>query len=246
MLEDEPEFGDPIRAALADAGFARVELVTDGAAALARATGQAFDLLILDRLNAGLDGLEVLRRIRADGAAASSGARALVITALGADEHRLQGLIAGAEDYIPKPVEGREVVLRVAALFAAAARAGQAPATGDGGWIARGPLRIHPEALVLELDGRPLRLSRGLSFKIVLALMEAGGVPMSHAMLWDRCWTGWTFRPEAFVNVVDTRLSVLRAQIAQQMPEGLRAHDDVIAKVWLEGFVIRDLTGRLA
>lgn len=245
MLEDVPDFGEPVRRALLNAGFQEVVLVSTGDQALALAMCQRFDVLLLDRNNPGLDGLEVLRRVRAAGdpERTSRDAVALVISMYGSDEDRLEGLMAGANDYIPKRVDfpEREVVLRVASQLMVTPRPAAPARTAEVEEISYGGLRflLRPrtlffQSLAIDAGGGKLPLA------IIEALIRAKGVPLSHTMLWDSCWVDWRFRPDTYVNVVDTRIKAVRKRLSEQMPDGLRDRHSVIANVWQEGFVIRD------
>ena len=245
VLEDEPEFGDPIRSALLDAGFASVALVTRGEDALEAAQRQAFDVILLDRLNPGMDGIEVLRRIRnEDRHGPSAQAPALIVSSLGADSSRVEGVMAGANDYIPKPVDEKEVVLRVAAQLAARRKVVNG-ADEESEWIEYGAFRLNRPAHIIEFDGKEIDLGRGLPFKIMSELIAAKGIPLSHGMLWDRCWTHINHLPDEFVNVVDTRMAALRKMlkaemVSREMPDSYQKEtDSIIVKVWLEGFIVR-------
>ncbi|RZJ20038.1 MAG: response regulator transcription factor, partial [Brevundimonas sp.] len=103
LLEDDPDLSEHVAERLLRAGFATVDRVDRGEAALEKAAARAYDVLLLDRMTAGLDGLETLKRLRAsDGP--SSDAPALMLTALGGERQKVEGLLEGADDYLAKPV----------------------------------------------------------------------------------------------------------------------------------------------
>ncbi|MCI0548631.1 MAG: response regulator transcription factor, partial [Candidatus Rokubacteria bacterium] len=112
LVEDEPAIRLAVRDALGFAGHA-VDAVEDGEAALKRGLERTHDLIVLDLRLPRLDGLEVCRRLRA----ASVRTPLLMLTALGTEADKLEGLGAGADDYVPKPFSVKELLARVAALL---------------------------------------------------------------------------------------------------------------------------------
>ncbi|MCL4169247.1 UNVERIFIED_CONTAM: hypothetical protein GTU68_023231, partial [Idotea baltica] len=111
LLEDDLEIGEWVRDGLNRCGHV-IDWLQDGREALVAAMSTAYDLLILDRMTPGLDGLSVLRAIRA----AQNSVPVLLLTALGDVDDRVEGLHAGADDYLPKPFAFSELDARVAAL----------------------------------------------------------------------------------------------------------------------------------
>ena len=114
LLEDDPALADHVAERLTAAGFDAVDRFDAGEAALEAAGRAPYDILILDRLTAGMDGLEMLKRLRAGGGT-SSDAPALMLTALGGERQKVEGLLGGADDYLAKPVGDEELVARIAA-----------------------------------------------------------------------------------------------------------------------------------
>jgi DNA-binding response OmpR family regulator len=110
VVEDEPAVARGVKDALSFNGYA-VEIATDGALGYRRAKEEAWDLIILDLMLPGLDGLDVLGRLRKEGC----GAPILILTARGQEGDRVKGLELGADDYVVKPFSVRELVARVAA-----------------------------------------------------------------------------------------------------------------------------------
>ena len=236
LLEDETVLGEQIKAALLAAGFADVCWVTLGDEAAEHGIATRFDVLLLDRLNPGIDGLEVLRRIR-DSGNGSAKSPALFVTLLGGEHDKLAGLLGGAEDYVPKPVSNEELLARVAAQLRA--REPDAPAS-DKALLVNGPLKVNPAARTLSFGETRVELS-GRGFDMLVELLRAGGTPLTHAMLWDRCWTGWNILPDEFVGTVNTAIRRMRQDLAKQMPPGLDQFDSIVANVWGKGFIVRDL-----
>ena len=240
LLEDDPALSDHVAQHLLRSGFAAVDRFEAGEAALEAARAQPYDVLILDRLTRGLDGLEMLRQLRA-GSGASSDAPALMLTALGGERQKVEGLLGGADDYLAKPVGDEELLARIAAQLRRAARRAR-PASSD---VVNGPFRLSLGArtLKLELDGggRLIDLSP-LEFSIVCELMTARGQPVTKTMLWDRCWVEWKFLPDNFVNIIDARISALRRRLKEQAPELGEDLHPLIVPARSQSLVFRDLS----
>src|SRR4051812_34634298 len=121
VVDDDPTVSDVVRRYLERAGFG-VTLAADGPAALAAVAANRPDLVVLDLMLPGLDGLEVCRRLRA----ADPALPVVMLTALGEEADRVLGLSLGADDYVTKPFSPRELVLRVQSVLRRAT-APQAP-----------------------------------------------------------------------------------------------------------------------
>ncbi len=241
LLEDDPALSEHVAERLTRAGFEAVDRVDSGEAALEAADTRPYDVLILDRLTRGLDGLETLKRIRS-GAGPSADAPALMLTALGGERQKVEGLLGGADDYLAKPVGDEELLARIAAQLRRAARRAR-PAGAD---IVNGPFRLSLGARTLKLEtpdvARTLDLSP-LEFAIVAELMSARGQPVTKTMLWDRCWIEWKFLPDNFVNIIDARISALRRRLKEQAPELDEALHPLIVSARSQSLVFRDLSG---
>lgn len=111
VVDDDPTVSEVVTGYLNRAGFA-VDVAADGPAAVARATAQPPDLVVLDLMLPGMDGLEVCRRIRRDGPLP-----VITLTARGDEEDRVLGLEVGADNYVTKPFSPRELVLRVESVL---------------------------------------------------------------------------------------------------------------------------------
>ena len=240
LLEDEPALSEHVAGRLLKAGFDRVDRVETGEAALEAASREPYDILILDRLTKGLDGLETLKRIRAaDGP--STDAPVLMLTALGGERQKVEGLMGGADDYLSKPVGDEELLARIAAQLRRASRRAR-PAGAD---VLNGPFRLSPGARTLKLDigaggSRTIDLSP-LEFAIVAELMTARGQPVTKTMLWDRCWVEWKFLPDNFVNIIDARISALRRRLKEQCPELPDELHPLIVSARSQSLIFRDL-----
>ncbi|MFY7852854.1 MAG: response regulator transcription factor, partial [Brevundimonas sp.] len=217
LLEDDPALAEHVAERLLAAGFAGVDRFEAGEAALQAGRTGNYDILILDRLTAGMDGLEMLKQLRSN-PGASSDAPALMLTALTGERQRVEGLLGGADDYLSKPIGDEELLARIAAQLRRVARRAK-PVSTD---LTNGPFRLSPGARTLKLrtaDRERLIDLSPLEFAIVSELMTARGQPVTKTMLWDRCWVEWTFLPDNFVNIIDARISALRKRLKEQCPE---------------------------
>lgn len=244
LLEDDPSLAEHVAERLLRAGFGTVDRFDAGETALAAATATAYDVLILDRMTRGLDGLSTLRRLR-EGAGPSAQAPALMLTALGGESQKVEGLLGGADDYLAKPVGDEELLARMAAQM----RRHPRHARPHGADILNGPFRLSPGARTLKLettgpDGaattRLIDLSP-LEFSIVAELMQARGQPVTKTMLWDKCWVEWKFLPDNFVNIIDARISALRRRLKDQAPEIGEDLHPLIVSARSQSLIFRDL-----
>lgn len=239
LLEDEPALSEHVAGRLLKAGFERVDQVETGEAALEATSRDSYDVLILDRMTPGMDGLETLKRIRA-GVGLSADAPALMLTALGGERQKVEGLMGGADDYLSKPVGDEELLARIAAQLRRAGRRAR-PASGD---LVNGPFRLATGARTLKLDVpagiRTIDLSP-LEFAIVAELMTARGQPVTKTMLWERCWVEWKFLPDNFVNIIDARISALRRRLKEQCPELPEEWHPLIVSARSQSLIFRDL-----
>ena len=242
LLEDDPALAEHVADRLLAAGFSAVDRVEAGEQALSHAAAGGYDVLILDRMTAGMDGLETLRRIRAGGGP-SADAPALMLTALGGERQKVEGLLSGADDYLAKPAGDEELIARVAAQLRRSARSEPA---ANGSDVVNGPFRLSPRARTLHFsDGTETRLIdlSPLEFGIVCELMSARGQPVTKTMLWDRCWVEWKFLPDNFVNIIDARISALRRRLKEAAPELGEGLHPLIVSARSQSLVFRDLTG---
>jgi DNA-binding response OmpR family regulator len=205
VVDDEPTIVEVVELYLNREGF-RVLTAADGEAALQVVAEQAPDLVVLDLMLPKLGGLEVCRRLRAQG---ESGARPaplpiIMLTARGDETDRVVGLELGADDYVTKPFLPRELVARVKAVLRRSVPAAPSeqslPAQAV---LAAGPLRIEPAARVVSLDGRPVTLTVR-EFDLLLFLMRHTGQVFTREQLLDQVW-GFTFASDASTVTVHIR-----------------------------------------
>ncbi len=179
VVEDEHDVIKLLKYNLEKEGF-KVNYTTDGSLALAEIRRDEPDLVILDLMLPGLDGLEICRQIRRNEKYASL--PLLMLTARGEEADRVVGLEMGADDYVTKPFSMREVVARVRALL----RRQEGPAA-QRATLQRGRLTIDPSAHSVSVGGRRIELS-ALEFKLLHYLGSHPGMVFSRDQLLDRVW----------------------------------------------------------
>jgi len=184
LVEDEPELARVILRELKAEGY-HVEHAADGIAALDIHAGSNPDLVVLDWMLPGLDGLEVLRRIRQ-----TSATPVLMLTARGEEMDRVIGLEVGADDYLTKPFSMRELIARVRALLRRISHVQQIleeDRRRDRGAVRYAGLLLEPDAYHATLNGNPLDLTR-TEFELLNFLLRNPGRAFSRAYLLDAVW----------------------------------------------------------
>ncbi|WP_328690298.1 response regulator transcription factor [Streptomyces phaeochromogenes] len=199
VVDDEPHIRKVLRGYLEADGF-KVAEAADGEAALAALRGDPPDLVLLDVMLPGIDGLEVLRQLRG-----FSDAYVILVTARAEEVDKLVGLGVGADDYVTKPFSPREVTARVKAVLRRerGVHAGQdVPLHFDG-------LTVDPAGREVTVEGATVTLS-SLEFDLLAALAGAPGRVFSRAQLLQRVW-GYNFYGDE--RVVDVHIRSLRARL---------------------------------
>jgi DNA-binding response OmpR family regulator len=184
LVEDEPELGRLVQRELEAAGY-QVRWATDGLTAVQLSAAGPLDLVILDWMLPGIDGLEVLRRLRQ-----SSPVPVLMLTARAEEVDRVIGLEMGADDYLTKPFSMRELIARVRALLRRQARLTEMLAADRNGAteaLRLGPLEVDPGARLARLAGAPLDLTR-TEFGLLHLLVRNRGRAFSREYLHDAVW----------------------------------------------------------
>ena len=198
LAEDEPETADYVARGLGEAGH-NPALANDGKDALHLGLTEDFDLIILDRMMPGLDGIEVLKRLRAGGITAP----AIMLTALGRIEDRVAGLDAGADDYLVKPFAFSELIARVNAISRRSAP--QQAVTR----LLAGPFTLDLLSREVRRDGKPILL-QPKEFRLLEELMRNAGEFVTRTMLLERVWD-FHFDPQT--KIVETHISRLRGKL---------------------------------
>jgi DNA-binding response OmpR family regulator len=199
VVDDEPHIRTVLRGYLQADGFEVTE-AADGEAAMVEMRDNPPDLVLLDVMLPGIDGLEVLRRLRT-----FSDAYVILVTARAEEVDKLVGLGVGADDYVTKPFSPREVTARVKAVLRRdrGARPGVAAALRFRG------LTIDLVGREVQTNGAPVMLS-SLEFDLLAALAGAPGRVFSRAQLLERVW-GYDFYGDE--RVVDVHIRSLRARL---------------------------------
>jgi DNA-binding response OmpR family regulator len=199
VIDDDPTVAEVVAGYLTRAGH-QVERAADGDRGLALARAHRPDLLVLDLMLPGIDGLEVLRRVRADEGGAEL--PVVLLTAKGDEADRILGLELGADDYVTKPFSPRELVLRVRSVLRRS-RAGAAGAP-VGGPLLSGDIRLDPQARRAHRKGseRPLTLRE---FDLLAFLLRNPHTVFSREELMRHVW-GWDFGDLSTVTVHIRRL----------------------------------------
>jgi two-component system phosphate regulon response regulator OmpR len=208
VVEDDARLRDRLARYLTGEGF-RVTAAADAAAARARMRGISPDLLVLDVMMPGESGLDLTRSLREE---QGHDLPVLMLTARGAPEDRIAGFEAGADDYLPKPFEPRELVLRIRALLRRSPVPPPSPATPAPGSVRNGPVRIGNASFDLErgeLTGPagPIRLTGGEA-ALLTALAERPGEILSREDIAATLGTD-----EAGERAVDVQVTRLRRKI---------------------------------
>lgn len=215
VVDDDPTLVEIAAAYLTAAGGV-VDTAADSVVALELAASRPPDLVVLDRMIPGVDGLTVARRLRE-----TSAVPIIMLTALGEPEHRIEGLEAGADDYLAKPFSPRELVLRAENLVRRAH-----PAGASGGDVSLGRLRIDAERRVVTLDGTDVPLTTR-EFDLLAYVARRPGRTVSREQLLAEVW-GWTVGD---VSTITVHVRRLREKI-----EADAAAPEIIATVWGVGY----------
>lgn len=198
LVEDDRETREFIARGLREAGH-QVTACTNGHDGLIEATGRDFDAIVLDRMLPGIDGLSLLRMLRAGGRHAP----VLMLTALGGISDRVEGLESGADDYLVKPFAFSELSARLQALT-------RRPAVRvETHRLVVGDLVVDELRRTVDRAGRRIVL-QPREFSLLAELMRHPGRIMTRTMLLERVWD-FDFDPKT--NIVETHLSRLRAKL---------------------------------
>jgi two-component system phosphate regulon response regulator OmpR len=199
LVEDDPRLAEMLSEYLGQAGF-HITVAALGAAALERLSGAQFDAIVLDLMLPDMDGLDLCREVRA-----KSDTPVLMLTGRGDAVDRIVGLELGADDYLPKPFQPRELLARLRAILRRRVR-GQITAERS---LHFGRLEIDTAARAVRLDGVQCDLT-GYQFDLLLALAEKAGRVLSRDLLMDLVKGEHL---EAFDRSIDVHMSRIRAAI---------------------------------
>ncbi len=216
VVDDDPHIIELTTLYLEQEGY-RVISAADGAAALASAEAHAPTLMVLDLMLPEIDGWEVCRRVRA-----GSDLPIIMLTARDDDIDKIVGLELGADDYLTKPFNPRELVARVKAILR---RSGPKVSPADAGARTVGNVTVDPARRTVTVDGQPVDL-RAKEFDLLQVMAENEGFVLSREKLLDLVW-GFDFYGET--RTVDVHVAHVRARLGE-------ASTAVIETVWGVGY----------
>jgi DNA-binding response OmpR family regulator len=202
VVDDEEAIAEAVRARLENEGY-RVVVALDGPQAIDLHREHHPDLVVLDLMLPGMDGLEVCKEIQRDG-----WTPVLMLTAKTEEADKVAGFAVGADDYLTKPFSLRELAARVRAILR---RMERMRTSQTGGPMEREGLVIDPHKRRVSVDGQEVSLTP-LEFEILLALARDPGVVMSREQLMDSVWG---YRDYAGGRVVDSHVARIRRKLGE-------------------------------
>lgn len=204
VVDDEEAIAEAVRARLASEGY-RVLVAGDGPEAIQIHAAESPDLVVLDLMLPGMDGLEVCKQIQRD-----RWTPVLMLTAKTEEADKVAGFAVGADDYLTKPFSLRELVVRVRAILRRVDRIKGVTPVADGP-IERNGLMIDAQRRIITVDDAEVGLTP-LEFEILLALAREPGVVLSRDALMDRVWG---YRDYAGGRVVDSHVARIRRKLGE-------------------------------
>jgi DNA-binding response OmpR family regulator len=221
VVDDEPTIAEVVARYLERAGY-ETRTAADGPSAVAAALGSPPDLLVLDIMLPGFDGLEVMRRVHED---LDERVAIILLTAKGEESDRVAGLKRGADDYVVKPFSPAELVARVDAIMRRTAGGGDSQEV-----LAFGELEIDPSSRLVRVGGEEVELTLR-EFDLLLFLAQNPGHAFSRDELMDRVWQLPFYTDTTTVTVHIRRL---RSKIEADPSEPRR-----VQTVWGVGYRFR-------
>lgn len=207
VVDDDPEIIDLLRLDLELMGF-DVDHATDGAAGFKKAESRDYDLIILDVMMPRMDGFEVCKRIRAN--RSRSDVPIILLTAKGTIEDKIRGFNAGSDDYLVKPFEFQELMVRMRALFRrSGALTKTAEAQKKNEVLASGEVKLIPASLEAVIDGRLVKLTP-TEFEILYCLMQHMGEAVALATILQEVWG---YEADEDVRMLRVHIGGLRQKI---------------------------------
>lgn len=220
LVEDDEDYATTLAEELRALDH-EVTVAASGAVALQVADREPFDAAIIDRMLPQMDGTEVIRRLREGGKRLP----VVMLSALGRSAEKVEGLDAGADDYVVKPTPAIELDARLKALLR-----GRQWTTGDGDTVRAGDIVVSPTRFRAWRNDRPLDLVR-LELQLLAELARNAGTVLTRAMLIERVW-GYDFEPTT--NIVDVQIRALRRKLIGD------GESDPIVTLRGIGYMLRD------
>jgi DNA-binding response OmpR family regulator len=225
VIEDNRDIANLVAMHLRDMG-AQVDLAHNGTEGLRLALDNGYDLVILDLMLPGKDGLEICRELRAR----PDYTPILMLTAKTTETDRVLGLELGADDYLTKPFSVRELVARAKAIFRRVESVAQAQ-RGEGGVVQVGPLCIEQQTRRVTLDDKPVELT-AREFDLLWHFAQHPGQVFSRSQLLDSVWG---YGHDGYEHTVNSHINRLRAKIERNPSQ-----PDFILTVWGVGYKFTD------
>lgn len=222
LVEDDPDIAGLLADNLREEGY-RVDLAADGNAALAAIDANRYDLLLLDVMLPGVDGLEICRRVRAGPVYTPI----IIVSSKSSDVQRVVGLEMGADDYIVKPFALTEVVARVRALLRRVAALSKPAADPSDAVIVAQGLRIDAQSRSVTLGGQPLALT-AREFDLLHFFARHPGRMFTRLELLNQVWG---YNHDGYEHTVNSHINRLRAKIETDPAKPAR-----ILTVWGVGY----------
>jgi DNA-binding response OmpR family regulator len=227
IVEDNRDLAQLLESHLRDLAF-QVDVAFDGEAGLAKAESDNYDLVILDLMLPGLDGIEICRRLRRK----SSYIPILMLTAKSSEMDRVIGLEIGADDYVSKPFSVRELLARVKAILRRVDELTDVTKADMQAVIRAGELVIDPTKRSVLLGGQPVDLT-AKEFELLLHFARNPGKVYSRSHLLDSVWG---YGHDGYEHTVNSHINRLRAKIEKDP-----AHPVYILTVWGVGYKFADI-----
>jgi DNA-binding response OmpR family regulator len=229
IVEDEPSIREIVRLHLSLAGFETDE-IADGHAALDRVRADRFDLVVLDVMLPGVDGVTLCRALRSGGPNQRAGV--LMLTARDTEAEKVIGLESGADDYLTKPFGVREFMARVAAVLRRASGGLTEPDRRSTGIVTSADVTLDPDRRQARVRGDLVELTKQ-EFDILYLLASRRGIVFSRAAVIAKVWGGDTYVTE---RTVDSVVSRLRRKIEQDPND-----PEMILTAWGVGYKFADV-----
>jgi DNA-binding response OmpR family regulator len=227
IIEDNRDLAHLLEGHLKDLAF-QVDTAFDGIAGLAKADSNNYDLIILDLMLPGLDGIEICRRLRRK----SSYVPILMLTAKSSEMDRVVGLEIGADDYVTKPFSIRELLARVKAIFRRVEELTNDARAHIPAVLKAEDLVIDPAKRSATLKGRSVDLT-AKEFDLLLHFSRNPGKVYTRSQLLDRVWG---YGHDGYEHTVNSHINRLRAKIEKDP-----AHPAYILTVWGVGYKFADM-----
>jgi len=229
IVEDEPSIREIVRLHLSLAGFETDE-AADGRAALDRLRADRFDLIVLDVMLPGVDGVTLCRALRSGGPNAR--AAVLMLTARDTELEKVLGLESGADDYLTKPFGVREFMARVTAVLRRTSGGSSEPEPAGTGMVTSADVTLDPDRRQARVRGDRVELTKQ-EFDVLYLLASRRGIVFSRGALIAKVWGGDTYVTE---RTVDSVVSRLRRKIERD------ANDpQMILTAWGVGYKFADV-----